>query len=191
MVGAQAYNVDLLARIELRCRELRASYQRSRQQLRVVGDHCEVMKRMNVFDPARDLQRAGKSQPHVAHCNRHRVAIYDHPPALCVGHDARAVIITIRDTRNRIGHAEVHEHERGRNRLRVSLTLDRESDGLGVRDIHARVERQLLTGPKAGDVVLAAARRPKPPAVVRNESLPLVAWIVERYEANRDLAALG
>ncbi len=191
-VRPEAHDGDVLPRHEVLRDEGGGLHGRIADQLRVVGHDREVVQRVDVLDASRDLERAREREAHVAHRDRHGVAVDDDPAALGVGDEPGAVVIAVSDAGHGVRHVEVHEHERRRDGLHVLLALARERGALARRRrLFRRPRRELLARPFAERVVAMAALRREPAAVVIDDALPLALRLVESHEAHGLLAGVG
>ncbi len=136
MVGSQPDNGNLVAGFERRVGKRGLANRRVADQGRVIGDHRHVVQRMDELDASRDFYRARESNPDVAHRDRHGVAVDNDPAALGVDDQAGAVVVPVRHTGNRVGHAVVDENERRHDLLDVRLPLGREARLLRSRTRH-------------------------------------------------------
>ena len=89
---------------------------------------------MHELDLAGNLERAGEDDAHVAHRDRHGVAVDDDETARGVDHEAGAAVVALGDARDRVRHVEAHADERRRERRGariVGLGEARAAAGLG------------------------------------------------------------
>ena len=189
-VATHANGPDLLAWMHVADFERRGLRRRVTDQLRVVRDDREVVQGMHILDATGNLDRAGEGQTHIANDDGYRVAIDHDQTALGIGDHARAVIVALGDARHRIGHVEVHQHERRRNAIDDRIGALDEARGRRFRRISLAVLSPRRTRPHAARVIaLAGARRE--PATVHADHSPLRGrWIVHGREPQRHSLAI-
>ena len=146
---------------------------------------------MHVLDAARDLDRAGERQPHVAERRRHGVAIDDDQAALGVDDHARAVVAALGDARDRIRHVEVDQHERRREPIDDRIGRLREAGRRRLRRLRVAVVRPRRARPRAELRRRACTTRAGIPAPIHAHHAPLRrVRIVDREEAHRRALAV-
>ena len=110
-IAVHADDDDGLSRHEFAGIERRGTDRRPVEQLRIERDDRDVVQRVHVLDSARHLDRPGERQAHVAHGDRHGVAIHGHESASGVHHEAGPVVVPLGDAGHRERHRVIHEHE--------------------------------------------------------------------------------
>ena len=170
----------------------RGAHRRRADQLRVVGDHREVVQRMHELDAAGNLERAAEGQPHVAERHRHRVAIRDHQSALRIHQQAGAVVVAVGDAGDRERHVEGDVHQRRRELRDHRVAHRRQCRGAAPSAASAAgpAARSAQGHSPAGVVAMALARRE--PAAVHAHRLQLAAVrIVDRRVAHAGAVAIA
>ena len=111
VVALDADDPDLVTRPQGLRIEYRFLHGRFADACRVVGDDGVVVQRVQLFDPAFDLERSGKRDAHVADGNWYRVAVNEDIAPLLVDDQAGAVVVTVPDAGQRVRQVEGHNHE--------------------------------------------------------------------------------
>ena len=158
---------------------------------RIVRNHREIMQWMDEFNLAGNFHGAIEGDAHIAHGERHRIAVDDHQAAGGIDDETRAVVILLRHAGYRVGHVERHRHERGRQFVDSYIAGLCELRGGRLQSGRLRTRGDTYTRPGSQDVVaLALARRE--PASIHPDDLQLSGpWILQRHVEHRRPRAVG
>ncbi len=159
-------------------------------QLRVVGDHGEVVQRMHVDHLAGNLQRSTEGQPHVTQRKRHGVAVGNHQAALGIHDQSGAVVVAVADAGQRERHVEGQLHQRWRQRGGGLVAHHRQLRGATGGGARCRSRRQFLAGPDAAGIVAPAAGGREPAAIHAHGAHHRVGGLIQRHEAHRGAIAI-
>ncbi len=125
-VSAQPHDPDRLTRRQLTRSELRGLHGCCTDELRIVGDDREIVDGVDVDHMPGHFNGTGERDRDVTDRHRHGVTVDNDEAALCVHDEAGAVIVTLGDTRHRVGHVESHRDERRSQRCEARILVLRE-----------------------------------------------------------------